>query len=104
MTSKRKYAIVQFANPEDNSERNTAQSDNLHMGVWYLQNKDVLESSGMEEAPENEVDAVEIPKRYHDYPDICKSKSVELEKWRQYEAFEEVAVNEEQHIISTEGL
>ena len=48
----------------------------------------------------NEVYVVEIPRKYHDHPDVIESKKVELQRWKDYDAFEEVDIDG-QHVIST---
>ena len=95
-----KYLNVEFnEDTQDNSSKNTARNENLHMGVWYLQHKDKLDSVN-DDIIEHETFAVEIPKKYHAQPDIFKAKVDELNKWQKYGAYEEVAFVD-QHVIST---
>ena len=95
-----KYLNVEFnEDAQDNSSKNTARNENLHMGVWYLQHKDKLDSVN-DDIIEHETFAVEIPKKYHAQPDIFKAKVDELNKWQKYGAYEEVAFVD-QHVIST---
>ena len=74
-------------------------SEKLHTGIWFLQNKNYLNFN--EEKPEvNKVFAVEIPNKYHNHADIVNAKKDELNKWKEYEAFEEIDLID-QHVIST---
>ena len=43
---------------------------------------------------------MEIPKKFHDHPEVLSAKSLELARWKEFDAYEEVAI-EDQHVIST---
>ena len=66
-----------------------ANSEKMHMGVWFLQNKETDEN--MDNESRHDVFAVEIPKQFHDCPEVKEAKDSELRKWEQYEAFEQVS-------------
>ena len=68
-----------------------------HTGVWFLKNKEYLDEDGFGEP--NEVFVTEVPTKFHDDPKVIKAKEDELKKWREYEAYEEVACDD-QHIIT----
>ena len=91
-----KYCQIEFEDSSEDEIRNTAQSENLTMGVWLLQNKDCLLNEDIET---KNVYATEIPKRFHEHPEVKEAKEAELQKWKQYEAYEEVA-KENQDTIS----
>ena len=99
-----KYAHITFNDvseeAEDENHESTASSDTLYTGVWFLQNKKLLEVNEKLENEVNDVFKVEIPKKYHDHPEIVESKKDELTKWKEYEAYEEVELDG-QPVIST---
>ena len=49
----------------------------------------------------NEIFATNIPVRYHTDPVVVAAKESELEKWKIYEAFDEVDFHEDQHVLSS---
>ena len=62
-----KYCQIEFEDSSEDEIRNTAQSENLTMGVWLLQNKDSLLNEDIET---KNVYATEIPKRFHEHPEV----------------------------------
>ena len=60
----------------------------LHTGVWFLQNKELIEEDEI-----SEVYHTKIPLKYHNAPEVLKAKEDELEKWSKYNAYEEVDDN-----------
>ena len=43
---------------------------------------------------------MEIPKKYHDHPDVLAAKQLELDRWKEFDAFEEVSIGDH-HVITT---
>ena len=90
-----KYCHILFEKDIDKDEEleATAMSEKLHTGIWFLQNKNYLNFN--EEKPEvNKVFAVEIPNKYHNHADIVNAKKDELNKWKEYEAFEVIYIQQ----------
>ena len=92
-----KYRKVNFKGVEEttNDEKSTARTDPTPTGVWLLQHREGINSSDA-----IDVYPVEIPKKYHDHPDVVASKDVELARWKEYDAFEEVPIGNHP-VIST---
>ena len=91
-----KYRHIEFDDSANGEFKSTARSENLTMGVWLLQNQDAMTN---DENGANDVYAVEIPKRFHEYPEVKAAKEAELQKWQQYGAYEEV-LKDDQDVIS----
>ena len=74
----------------------------LLTGVRFLQNKNELMSEAEHETviQENLVYVLNIPKKYHDKPEVVDSKAKELDKWIKYKAFKQVDL-EEQHVLGS---
>jgi hypothetical protein len=92
---------VDFTDEPKTLENSQPVTEQLLTGVWYLQNKDVLEYENMDEAngegaTTSDVFVINIPQKYHDHPDIIEAKSKELEKWKTYDAYVEVNQNDMQ--------
>ena len=49
----------------------------------------------------NETFVTNIPRKYYEHPNVIKAKHEECEKWRKYDAYEEVDEKEEMNIISS---
>ena len=72
---------------------------NESTGVWFLQNKDFIDEEQLE-VDFNDVLVTQIPVKFHTDPAVVQAKADELEKWKKFEAYEEVEM-EDQHILST---
>ena len=73
--------------------------ENESTGVWFLQNKDFIDEEQLE-VDFNDVLVTQIPVKFHTDPAVVQAKADELEKWKKFEAYEEVEM-EDQHILST---
>ena len=67
--------------------------------MWFLQHKnDPFNKVGPDS--DNLTYVLNIPKKYHDDPEVVESKAKELEKWETYKAFEEVDLTN-QHVLGS---
>ena len=86
-----KYCQIDFSNDaKTEDKRSTATTEPLSTGVWYLQNKNILNKVIEDAVVTSEVFVTNIPLKYHNEPDIIEAKRKELEKWDTYEAYVEV--------------
>ena len=94
-----KYCCVNFKETEKDDERITAKSDSVHTGIWFLKNKAIMKDNP-EELEVQSVYATKIPIKYHSEPEVLAAKHDELEKWKKYEAYEEVPRGD-QYVLSS---
>ena len=69
-------------------------------GVWFLKNKSYIDEEVLEENVNN-VYVTQIPAKFHNDTKIVEAKEDELEKWKRFEAYDDVEMNDDQHILST---
>ena len=99
-----KYITVDFTDKSKQSEvEDTSKTvtEILYTGVSLLKTKDTLEN--LVDYTGFEIDTVyvtNIPEKYHSDPKVVKAKEDELEKWDQYDAFEEIDDNG-QHVLGS---
>ena len=90
-----KYCVVTFSNDSKGLEDSCGiATEILQTGVWFMQNKDQFIEE-VEDHLGNLVYIINIPKKFHDHPEVIKSKEQELDKWVQYKAFEEVDLDDQ---------
>ena len=74
-----------------------------HTGVWFLKNKDLIDYEKLENdyiENINEVHVTTVPARFHNDPEVIKAKEEELNKWKQFDAYEEVLETEDMSVLS----
>ena len=95
--------VVRFVKTtKDNHDSETSSKlpiENESTGVWFLQNKDFIDEEQLE-VDFNDVLVTQILVKFHTGPAVVQAKADELEKWKKFEAYEEVEM-EDQHILST---
>ena len=96
---------VQFDKDTSEKESNIAtnEKEDETIGVWWLRNQKNIEEPTEDDGTneENEVFATNVPTRFHKEPEVVLAKEKEIEKWIQYEAFEEVDEDETLHVLSS---
>ena len=98
-----KYCGVNFdKESKDDADTSRVVTEILYAGVSLLKNKDNLANVEANDdlIETNTVFVTMIPEKYHNDPDIIKAKEDELDKWEQYDAFEEVEFNN-QHVLGS---
>ena len=88
---------------EKESNKATDTKEDEAIGVWWLRNKENIEETTDDDGTNDEtkVFATNIPTRFHKEPEVVEAKEKEIEKWIQYEAFEEVDEDETLHVLSS---
>ena len=91
------WKVVEQCKPAQGLET----KDKDHLGVFFLKHQNDIDEKLFEVENVNETYAINIPKKYHDHPDVKKAKQEELEKWKTYDAYEEVQETEDMNVISS---
>ena len=73
--------------------------ENESTGVWFLKNKDQINEEILEKEA-HEVFATEVPTKFHAEPEVIAAKEAELDRWKEYKAYEEIEFDN-QHILTT---
>ena len=73
--------------------------ENESTGVWFLKNKDHINEEILEKEA-HEVFATEVPTKFHAEPEVIAAKEAELDRWKEYKAYEEIEFDN-QHILTT---
>ena len=95
-----KYSKVEFSDDSKDLENPCGVvTEILYTGVQLLKNKEPF-MNDIEPQSDNLVYVVNIPKKYHNDPEVMESKAAELDKWVKYNAFEEIDL-EDQHVLGS---
>ena len=93
------WRVVQ--RPQSAQRMDVKSKENEQLGVFFLKNKSHINESLFETDNVNEAFVTNIPGKYHDHPDVIKAKHEEYNKWKTYEAFEEVIETDDMNVLSS---
>ena len=86
---------------ETKKTKQTATKENEETGVNYLKNCFNVSNYSHRLENENEVFVTQIPKKFHDHPQIVEAKKQELLKWKEYDAVDQVTQGMDMNVLSS---